>query len=1514
MAKLRNNSRRAKFLPLLPTGVLLAAITTLLLAGVTPGPQFQVNTFTPGAQVGPAMGMNAAGTSVIAWTSVGQDGDGQGVFAQRFDSSGARAGLEFQVNTTTAGDQGNPAVAMDTAGNFVIVWQGAGTGDSFGIFAQRFDASGNRVGTEFQVNTTTAGDQRNPDVAMDAVGNFVVTWDDSHAICTGCGIFLGSEIFAQRFDFSGNRVGTEFQVNTTTSGARQNPSAGMDSAADFVVAWEDGNQIFAQRYDPSGNRAGTEFPVHTTIGSTLSNPSVGMDAAGNFVIATMGPGILGRRFNSTGTPQGNDFQVSISGERPAVGMAATGNFVVAWNQLDPNDTEGIFAQCYDAAGAPQGSTFQVNALSDATQRFATVRVDAAGNFVVAWEHGSGGIDTDVFARRFTAPSVPALTINDVSVVKGNSGTTNATFTVTLSVASSQTVTVQFATADGSATVAENDYVANSGTLTFAPGETTKPITVLVNGDTRPETPETFFVNLNSPSNATIARAQGVGTIVSNVPLPSLSINDVTLPHGTSGTTPAVFSVTLSPPSIETVSVIFSTADGTASVADKDYVFNSGTLTFSPGETTKQITILINGDPIPEADETFSVNLTNPINAIIAKAQGVGTLLNDKPITPGTQFPVSTFPLDQFDAAVGMNAAGSSVIAWVSKQLDGTTGVFAQRFDAGGNRVGVEFRVDDPAFQPFSTSTRRRPAVAMDTFGNFVIVWAGGTVFLDSFTNSKIFAQRFSSSGIPQGSNFLVNGNVTNSFNEEQPAIGMLPGGDFVVAWGDTSRQDVFAERLDANGIPQGPAFLVNTFTTGFQGNPAVAASSATVSSLPSVSPTNRFVIVWQGAGPGTTAGIFAQVYENGLTQGSQFQVDASTSGAPANPAAAMDALGRFVVVWEQGNGNGVFAHSFNCNPPPQPIGFSCTFPPPGSGFQVNSNTSVGSNPTVAMGASGKFVVAWVGQGATTSVIFARPFDSSGTPQTPEFQVNDFLLFTASPAAGMDGAGNFVVAWNGQSVGRNVSSVFARRFAAGAGVPSLSVNDVSVTQGNSGTTNAAFTVTLSAASNRTVTVDFSTADGTATVADNDYVANSGTLTFNPGDTSKQIAVLVNGDTAPEPDETFFVNLGNATNATIAKAQGVGTIQNHNAVQIVVNESITVTDAPSVLPSAMIGVAENITVTDVPALQPSAMIGVAENIVVTDAPSVQPSAMIGVAENIMVQDATQVFPLDFNLGAIAPLTITAGTSASTAVIVNPVNGFSSDVKLSVSGQPAGVTASLSVNPVTPSGGNPASSVLNVSLPSFIAPSNFTLTVTGASGSLNHSTTANITVTATPSSTSNFIGDLLNAGCIDNAGIANALNSKLSAAQAAGNIQTAINTLTALKNQINAQAGKHIATSCTIGGVALNPVTVLLLDVQGLIDSLRVSMTPDPITGYVVDRNGVGVPGAAVSILDANGNAVATATTDITGFYFMATTGFLSPSAAYTLQVTGLPVGFSAATPASQPFAWQGSAIAFSNFVLN
>jgi hypothetical protein len=219
-----------------------------------------------------------------------------------------------------------------------------------------------------------------------------------------------------------------------------------------------------------------------------------------------------------------------------------------------------------------------------------------------------------------------ISISDASVMEGNSGTHPATFTVTLSAPSSQPVTVAYATSNG--TAADSDYVGTTGTLTFAPGETSKTITVPVIGDRFVEPNETFYVNLSSPTNAVIAGGEGTCTILDDEP--RISINDVSKKEGQKGqTTLFTFAVTLSAAYDQAVTVSFKTTDGTARTSDSDYVAKTGSLTFAPGETTKTITIEVKGDSKKESDETFYLDLfSNSTNSLFTKSRGVGTILND----------------------------------------------------------------------------------------------------------------------------------------------------------------------------------------------------------------------------------------------------------------------------------------------------------------------------------------------------------------------------------------------------------------------------------------------------------------------------------------------------------------------------------------------------------------------------------------------------------------------------------------------------------------------------------------------------------------------------------------------------------------------------------------------------------------------------------------------------------------------------------------------------------------------
>ncbi len=264
---------------------------------------------------------------------------------------------------------------------------------------------------------------------------------------------------------------------------------------------------------------------------------------------------------------------------------------------------------------------------------------AQGTQIVTYTHNGDSATSDTFpledGRGDTitvnitiTPNQPTLSINNVSVNEGNAGTTNATFTVSLSQpAGTGGVSFDIATADGTAT-AGVDYVASSLTgQTIPAGSSSATFTVLVNGDTLSEPNETFFVNVSNVTGASVGDGQGQGTIVNDDALPALSIDDVSVNEGNSGTTTATFTVSLSAASGQTVSVNYITADGTAT-AGSDYAARSGTLTFAPGVTAQGVAITVNGDTAVEPNETFSVGLSGASNASIARATGTGTIVND----------------------------------------------------------------------------------------------------------------------------------------------------------------------------------------------------------------------------------------------------------------------------------------------------------------------------------------------------------------------------------------------------------------------------------------------------------------------------------------------------------------------------------------------------------------------------------------------------------------------------------------------------------------------------------------------------------------------------------------------------------------------------------------------------------------------------------------------------------------------------------------------------------------------
>jgi uncharacterized repeat protein (TIGR01451 family) len=220
---------------------------------------------------------------------------------------------------------------------------------------------------------------------------------------------------------------------------------------------------------------------------------------------------------------------------------------------------------------------------------------------------------------------PVVSIGDFALAEGNTGPVNFTFTVSLNAVSGQQVQVNFATADDTATTSNVDYTAAAGTATIPAGSLSTLVTVVVNGDVIVEPNETFFLNLTAPVNATLGDAQALGTITNDEGVPSITIGDMSANEG--GT--ITFTLTLSAQSATPVTVDYATANGTAT-AGSDYTTASGTATLAPLATSTTVVVATTADTAFEPDETFFVNLTNPVGAAVGDNQAVGTILNDDP--------------------------------------------------------------------------------------------------------------------------------------------------------------------------------------------------------------------------------------------------------------------------------------------------------------------------------------------------------------------------------------------------------------------------------------------------------------------------------------------------------------------------------------------------------------------------------------------------------------------------------------------------------------------------------------------------------------------------------------------------------------------------------------------------------------------------------------------------------------------------------------------------------------------
>ncbi len=251
--------------------------------GIPLANEFPVHQYRDGFQGAPAVAMDSLGRFVVVWQSWQDDGEGFGIYARLFNANGDGLGSKFRVNSYTKNDQIQPAIAMESQGEFVIVWTSWGQdGDLSGIYGQRFSRTGERLGQEFRVNFSSLGRQEQPDVTKDTLGNFIVCWQ--RYVLDG----EGYAIYARSFDRTAQLKGPEFMVNDPSPDWQVFPSIDSSPQGDFIVAWQQrsedgiGFEIAARIFDQYSQAQGQVFRVSSAEPGRQYAPDIFMQSRSDF--------------------------------------------------------------------------------------------------------------------------------------------------------------------------------------------------------------------------------------------------------------------------------------------------------------------------------------------------------------------------------------------------------------------------------------------------------------------------------------------------------------------------------------------------------------------------------------------------------------------------------------------------------------------------------------------------------------------------------------------------------------------------------------------------------------------------------------------------------------------------------------------------------------------------------------------------------------------------------------------------------------------------------------------------------------------------------------------------------------------------------------------------------------------------------------------------------------------------------------------------------------------------------
>lgn len=732
---------------------------------------------------------------------------------------------------------------------------------------------------------------------------------------------------------------------------------------------------------------------------------------------------------------------------------------------------------------------------------------------------------------------PGMRIDDISVTEGNAGATTGTFTVTLSIPSQNTVTVDYATANNSA-IAPDDYITTSGSLTFLPGETSKTIDVQVIGDTIYENTgaaQQFRVNLSNLVNGTMLDGVGTCSIIEDELKPSIVVDDTTVIEGNSGNTTATVTIRMSGPTDGNILLNYGTSNGTAQF-DADYQTKSSQVWLTPGQTTQTVSFNVFGDIFTEGNETvnFAISQQQSTYATITDPNAVVTIVDDDP-TSGTMAVTSrsaaygedTGPNGVFDALYLNN------FSIVIRRVTGLEDRAMYEFDVSPI---IESDVTWVAFE-FGTSSYTSNSGPVEVYG-FV---GDGIVQLSDATQTAYLLGTYQPNSLGRKS-IVLNREMVLALAANSNYLGLRLQGAASAPHVNTS---VYAHGA---GPSNAPALVFHTDPpivpqvsvndgSALEGNPSEANTSITFT-VSLDQPTTVPVSVAYSTADGTASSATDYDAASGTLTFAPGETSRTVTvnlnrdiAYEADETFALNLLSPNGVTIADGQGIGTIR---NDDTPPTISATAASVQEGNAGttamtFTVTLSTPSGLPVSVNYTTQDDTATAGSDYSSTSGTVTVAPGQTQAT----------FTIDVAGDAS-RELDERFFVNFSNPVYGTLGTTQVTGTIVNDDDIPSISVDSPSAAEGDVGSTNLAFTVTLSTPSTDPISVDYATANGSAN--SQDYASTSGTLTFAPGETSKTIEVAVTGETDLEADETLTLTLSNAVNATIGTGIGTGTIVN------------------------------------------------------------------------------------------------------------------------------------------------------------------------------------------------------------------------------------------------------------------------------------------------------------------------------------------------------------------------------------